>query len=177
MQEPHRNAGEDTSVAATAVSDATLAAKAATSSMPINSMTRADPMAPRLVSGISRPGGGDFACNIFNPAHQVGPSRSKSLLANRLIYLTKICIVAVQRLETIPCSRVLLIAALRLPETVTRYDLPAAIRTVSKTPAEIVGLSDRGEIATGKRADLIQVHRVDNAAAVRRVWSRGDRVA
>jgi N-acetylglucosamine-6-phosphate deacetylase len=177
MQEPHRNAGEDTSVAATAVSDATLAAKAATSSMPINSMTRADPMAPRLVSGISRPGGGDFACNIFNPAHQVGPSRSKSLLANRLIYLTKICIVAVQRLETIPCSRVLLIAALRLPEMVTRYDLPAAIRTVSKTPAEIVGLSDRGEIATGKRADLIQVHRVDNAAAVRRVWSRGDRVA
>jgi hypothetical protein len=125
-------------VAATAVSDATLAAKAATSSMPINSMTRADPMAPRLVSGISRPGGGDFACNIFNPAHQVGPSRSKSLLANRLIYLTKICIVAVQRLETIPCSRVLLIAALRLPEMVTRYDLPAAIRTVSKTPAEIV---------------------------------------
>jgi alpha-D-ribose 1-methylphosphonate 5-triphosphate diphosphatase PhnM len=145
--------------------------------MPINSVTRADPMAPRLVSGISRPGGEGFARNIFNPGHQVGPSRSKSLFANRLVYLTKICIVAVQRLETIPCSRVLLIAALRLPETVTRYDLPAAIRTVSKTPAEIVGLSDRGEIATGKRADLIQVHRVDNAAAVRRVWSRGDRVA
>ena len=171
-------------MAATAISDATLAAKAATSSMPINSVTRADPMAPRLVSGISRPGGEGFARNIFNPGHQVGPSLSKSLFANRLIYLTKICIVAVrpgaansERLETIPCSRVLLIAALRLPEMVTRYDLPAAIRTVSKTPAEIVGLSDRGEIATGKRADLIQVHRVDNAAAVRRVWNRGDRVA
>lgn len=147
----------------------------------INSVTRADPMAPRLVSGISRPGG---LRSIFNSGRQVGPSRSKSLFANRLIYLTKICIVAVrpgaangERLETIPCSRVLLIAALRLPEMVTRYDLPAAIRTVSKTPAEIVGLSDRGEIATGKRADLIQVHRVDNAAAARRVWSRGDRVA
>jgi Amidohydrolase family len=162
--------------------------------MPINPVTRADPMAPRLVSGISRPSGEGFARNIFNPGHQVGPSRSKpvqvgpsrskSLFANRLIYLTKICFVAVRpgaangaRLETIPCSRVLLIAAPRLPETVTRYDLPVAIRTVSKTPAEIVGLSDRGEIATGKRADLIQVHRVDNAAAVRRVWSRGDRVA
>ena len=169
-------------MAATAISDAMLAAKAATSSMPINSVTRADPMASRLVSGISRPGGG--ASSIFNSGRQVGPSQSKSLFANRLIYLTKICIVAVrpgaangERLETIPCSRVLLIAALRLPEMVTRYDLPAAIRTVSKTPAEIVGLSDRGEIATGKRADLIQVHRVDNAAAVRRVWSRGDRVA
>jgi hypothetical protein len=96
-------------VAATAISDATLAAKAATSSMPINSVTRADPMAPRLVSGISRPGGEGFARNIFNPGHQVGPSRSKSLFANRLIYLTKICIVAVrpgaangERLETYP---------------------------------------------------------------------------
>ncbi|MGB8430518.1 MAG: hypothetical protein WCE72_11895, partial [Pseudolabrys sp.] len=89
-------------MAATAISDTTLAAKA-TSSMPINSVTRADPMAPRLVSGISRPGGEGFARNIFNPGHQVGPSR------------TKICIVAVrpgaangERLETIPCSRVLL---------------------------------------------------------------------
>ena len=153
----------------------------------INSVTRADPMAPRLVSGISRPGGGaSYAAFsiLVTRSVQVGPSRSTSLFANRLIYLPKICIVAVrpgaangERLETIPCSRVLLIAALRLPEMVTRYDLPAAIRTVSKTPAEIVGLSDRGEIATGKRADLIQVHRVDNAAAVRRVWSRGDRVA
>ena len=170
-------------MAATAISDATLAAKAATSSMPINSVTRADPMAPRLVSGISRPGGAGLCVQYFQSCSpgrsksvQVGPSRSMSLFANRLIYLTKICIVAVrpgaansERLETIPCSRVLLIAALRLPEMVTRYDLPAAIRTVSKTPAEIVGLSDRGEIATGKRADLIQVHRVDNAAAVRRV--------
>ena len=141
-------------------------------------------MAPRLVSGISRPGGGaSYAAFSILVAKSVQVG-SKSLFANRLIYLTKICIVAVrpgaangERLETIPCSRVLLIAALRLPEMVTRYDLPAAIRTVSKTPAEIVGLSDRGEIATGKRADLIQVHRIDNAAAVRRVWSRGDRVA
>ena len=167
-------------MAATAISDATLAAKAATSSMPINSVTRADPMAPRLVSGISCPGGAGLCVQYFQSC---SPGRSKSvqvgpmsLFANRLIYLTKICIVAVrpgaansERLETIRCSRVLLIAALRLPEMVTRYDLPAAIRTVSKTPAEIVGLSDRGEIATGKRADLIQVHRVDNAAAVRRV--------
>jgi hypothetical protein len=37
--------------------------------MPINSVTRADPMAPRLVSGISRPGGEGFAHNIFNPGH------------------------------------------------------------------------------------------------------------
>lgn len=170
-------------MAATAISDTTLAAKA-TSSMPINSVTRADPDGTETRFRHQPPRWRGFVRSIFNSGRQVGPSRSKSLFANRLIYLTKICIVAVrpgaangERLETIPCSRVLLIAALRLPEMVTRYDLPAAIRTVSKTPAEIVGLSDRGEIATGKRADLIQVHRVDNAAAARRVWSRGDRVA
>ena len=71
----------------------------------------------------------------------------------------------------------LLIAALRLPDITGNYDLPAAIRTVSKTPADVVGLSDRGEIAVGKRADVIQVHRAGNAAAVRSVWSGGRRVA
>ena len=60
--------------------------------------------------------------------------------------------------DYVPSS--LLIAALRLPEERDEFDLPAAIRTVSKTPAEVVGLTDRGEIAVGKRADLIRVHQV-----------------
>lgn len=77
--------------------------------------------------------------------------------------------------DYVPSS--LLLAALRLPSESGKYDLPAAIRTVSKTAAEAVGLDDRGEIALGKRADLIQVHRVQDAAAVRKVWSRGRRVA
>jgi alpha-D-ribose 1-methylphosphonate 5-triphosphate diphosphatase len=71
----------------------------------------------------------------------------------------------------------LLVAALRLPDVSGYFDLPAAVRTVSKTPAEVVGFEDRGEIALGKRADLIQVHRAGNATAVRRVWSGGRRVA
>jgi alpha-D-ribose 1-methylphosphonate 5-triphosphate diphosphatase len=77
--------------------------------------------------------------------------------------------------DYVPSS--LLIAALRLPQASRNYDLPAAIRTVSKTPAEVVGLSDRGEIAVGKRADFIRVHRAGDAAAVRSVWSGGRRVA
>ncbi|HEX3439670.1 MAG TPA: alpha-D-ribose 1-methylphosphonate 5-triphosphate diphosphatase [Pseudolabrys sp.] len=77
--------------------------------------------------------------------------------------------------DYVPSS--LLIAALRLPEAAEDFDLPAAMRTVSKTPAEVVGLTDRGEIAVGKRADLIRVHRADEAAAVRSVWSGGRRVA
>jgi alpha-D-ribose 1-methylphosphonate 5-triphosphate diphosphatase len=77
--------------------------------------------------------------------------------------------------DYVPSS--LLIAALRLPGAAENFDLPAAIRTVSKTPAEVVGLSDRGEIAVGKRADVIQVHPVCAAAAVRKVWSGGRRIA
>lgn len=77
--------------------------------------------------------------------------------------------------DYVPSS--LLLAALRLPEAAANFDLPAAIRTVSKTPAEVVGLTDRGEIAVGKRADVIRVHRAENAAAVRGVWNGGRRVA
>ena len=77
--------------------------------------------------------------------------------------------------DYVPSS--LLMAALRLPQAATNFDLPAAMRTVSKTPAEVVGLSDRGEIACGKRADLIRVHVNDDDATVRTVWCEGRRVA
>jgi alpha-D-ribose 1-methylphosphonate 5-triphosphate diphosphatase len=68
-------------------------------------------------------------------------------------------------------------AALHLPRAVPQIALPAAIRMVSKTPAEAVGLRDRGEIAVGKRADLIRVRVVGDVPAVRSVWSGGRRVA
>jgi alpha-D-ribose 1-methylphosphonate 5-triphosphate diphosphatase len=71
----------------------------------------------------------------------------------------------------------LLMAALRLPKVVPAIDLPAAIRTVTKTPAEAVDLDDRGEIAVGKRGDLIRVHLAGDVPAVRATWQRGRRVA
>jgi len=48
---------------------------------------------------------------------------------------------------------------------------------VTKTPAEAVGLADRGEIAAGKRADLIRVHVARDIPVVRCVWREGHRVA
>jgi alpha-D-ribose 1-methylphosphonate 5-triphosphate diphosphatase len=51
------------------------------------------------------------------------------------------------------------------------------VRTVTKTPAEAVGLTDRGEIAIGRRADLIRVQVVHNVPVVRSVWRGGRRVA
>src|SRR6202048_2902121 len=77
--------------------------------------------------------------------------------------------------DYIPSS--LLMAALQLPPRVPPIDLASAIRTVTKTPAEAVGLADRGEIAVGKRADLIRVHVARDVPVVRSVWREGHRVA
>ncbi len=77
--------------------------------------------------------------------------------------------------DYVPAS--LLMAALYLPKAVPGIALAAAVRTVSKTPAEAVGLRDRGEIAVGKRADLIRVRVVGDVPAVRSVWRGGRRVA
>jgi alpha-D-ribose 1-methylphosphonate 5-triphosphate diphosphatase len=71
----------------------------------------------------------------------------------------------------------LLLAALRLPEIVPGVGLAAAIRAVTRTPAQAVGLEDRGEIAAGKRADLIRVRLVGELPVVRTVWHFGNRVA
>jgi len=59
----------------------------------------------------------------------------------------------------------------------TVMPLPAAVSLVSARPARIVGLDDRGEIALGKRADLVQVHPTDDVPVVRKVWRQGRRVA
>jgi len=60
-------------------------------------------------------------------------------------------------------------------------DLPKAVSMVSLNPARASGMDDRGEIAFGKRADLVQVRLVDmpdgaRQAVVRAVWREGRRV-
>ncbi len=59
--------------------------------------------------------------------------------------------------------------------------LPEAVALVSLNPARACDMHDRGEIAEGKRADLLQVKLVDlpgghRQAVVRGVWREGQRV-
>jgi len=59
--------------------------------------------------------------------------------------------------------------------------LPQAVATVTRNPARATGLLDRGEIATGQRADLVQMRLVElpggaRQAVVRAVWREGQRV-
>jgi alpha-D-ribose 1-methylphosphonate 5-triphosphate diphosphatase len=63
------------------------------------------------------------------------------------------------------------------------WALPKAIRTVSANPANLVGLTDRGEVAAGKRADFVRVRETPKAANLQSVpvpmasWRQGLRIA
>jgi alpha-D-ribose 1-methylphosphonate 5-triphosphate diphosphatase len=76
--------------------------------------------------------------------------------------------------DYVPAS--LLHAALLL-HTELGWSAPAAIATVTATPAERAGLDDRGELAPGHRADLVRVRIIDGFPVVQAVWRQGRRVA
>ncbi|MCL6706443.1 alpha-D-ribose 1-methylphosphonate 5-triphosphate diphosphatase [Pseudomonas sp. R2.Fl] len=57
------------------------------------------------------------------------------------------------------------------------FDLPAALRMVTKTPAQAAGLEDRGEIAIGRRADLVRIGLHDGHPYPKQIWREGARVA
>lgn len=56
-------------------------------------------------------------------------------------------------------------------------DLPRGLATVTRAPAMAAQLHDRGEIAPGKRADLIRVRRFGTAGMLRATWVAGRRMA
>ena len=76
--------------------------------------------------------------------------------------------------DYVPAS--LMLAAFRLVSG-AGFTIPRALATVSLNPARALGLEDRGEIAPGLRADLVQVHLAgENQPVVRAVWREGRRV-
>lgn len=104
-----------------------------------------------------------------------GGSHSGNVAASHLAQLGLLDILSS---DYVPGS--LLTAALQLVDE-GHMTMPQAVATVSRNPARSVGLNDRGEIATGLRADLVQVRVVEVAdghhhAVVRAVWREGQRV-
>lgn len=77
--------------------------------------------------------------------------------------------------DYVPSS--LLHGAFKLAEDVETISLPQALVLVTRRPAETVSLSDRGEIAPGKRGDLLRVRWRGGVPVVRGVWREGRRVA
>lgn len=56
-----------------------------------------------------------------------------------------------------------------------KHDMPlsSAVALISRNPAMAIGLTDRGEIAPGKRGDLVRVREIENVPAVLQTWSGG----
>lgn len=77
--------------------------------------------------------------------------------------------------DYIPFS--LIQSAFFLGEVVDQITLPEAVAMVSRNPAEAVGLTDRGVIEAGRRADLVRVRVDEHVPVVRTVWREGRRVA
>lgn len=55
--------------------------------------------------------------------------------------------------------------------------LPRAIALVTELPARMAGLTDRGRIEAGLRADLVRLRLHGTLPVVRQVWREGERVA
>lgn len=56
-------------------------------------------------------------------------------------------------------------------------NLARGIATVTAAPAEAAGLTDRGHLVSGARADVIRVTRIGGAGVMRGAWAQGQRVA
>jgi alpha-D-ribose 1-methylphosphonate 5-triphosphate diphosphatase len=69
----------------------------------------------------------------------------------------------------------LLTAVFRLLE-ISKLSLPGAIALVTANPAQALELRDRGEIAVGKRADLLAVQLVNGLPQVTTTWVAGKAV-
>jgi alpha-D-ribose 1-methylphosphonate 5-triphosphate diphosphatase len=76
--------------------------------------------------------------------------------------------------DYVPAS--LLMGAFDLARRINGYGLAAALRTVTLHPARAAGLTDRGQIAAGLRADLVRIRVVQNLPVVREVYRGGQRV-
>ncbi len=55
-------------------------------------------------------------------------------------------------------------------------DLSAGLAAVTSAPARAAGLTDRGQLVPGLRADVVRLRRVPSATSVRGLWVRGERV-
>lgn len=76
--------------------------------------------------------------------------------------------------DYVPAS--LLFAAFLLRDQVG-WGLPQAVATVSRNPARMAKLADRGEIAPGLRADLVRVRETAHIPHPLTVWMNGQRIS
>lgn len=107
------------------------------------------------------------APNFLRGGSQSGNVAVKALLQERLVD-----VLASDYVPRSPLDCAFAIAA----DPQMELDLPATIAMVSQAPAKLTGLTDRGRIETGLRADLVRVRLEGSQPVVRGVWRHGNRV-
>lgn len=101
-----------------------------------------------------------------------GKSNSGNISARHLAHHGLLDIISS---DYVPSS--LLYAALILDKLFAELSLPEVISKVTKNPANIVGLEDRGEIKPGLRADLVHFRKTNDAPIILDVWNCGKKIA
>jgi alpha-D-ribose 1-methylphosphonate 5-triphosphate diphosphatase len=71
--------------------------------------------------------------------------------------------------------RSLLSAVFQMPHLMN-VSLARAVAMATQTPARALGLTDRGSLEPGKRADLIRIHPTNVGVLIRGVWCDGARI-
>jgi alpha-D-ribose 1-methylphosphonate 5-triphosphate diphosphatase len=99
-----------------------------------------------------------------------GGSHSGNIAVSQLLQGGLVAALASDYVPAAMLDGVFRAAALGLP-------LPEAVGLASAAPARLVGLTDRGVLAPGQRADLLRVRLHDGQPVVRAVWRSGERVA
>lgn len=99
-----------------------------------------------------------------------GGSHSGNVAARELAELDLLDIISS---DYVPSA--LLLSALKVGEL--WGDMARGIRTATLAPAQAVGLSDRGELRIGTRADVLRFRMRAGVPALRAVWSRGQHIA
>lgn len=98
-----------------------------------------------------------------------GGSHSGNVAAAELAQIDRLDILSS---DYVPAG--LLMAAVQLGDL--WGDVPRGMATVTERPAAAVGLTDRGTIAIGQRADLIRFALLDGTPVLQETWSAGRRV-
>lgn len=98
-----------------------------------------------------------------------GGSHSGNVAASELAMIDRLDILSS---DYVPAG--LLMAAVELGQLWD--DLPRAMNTVTARPAQAVGLTDRGHLSVGAKADLVAFSVPGGTAAVQQTWSDGARV-
>jgi alpha-D-ribose 1-methylphosphonate 5-triphosphate diphosphatase len=134
-----------------------------------NGMTIAEFPTTREAAEASRESG--LAVLVGAPNLVLGGSHSGNIAAIDLLRDGQADILSS---DYVPAS--LMESVFALPEAGIGISLPQAVRLASLNPARAVGLENRGEIASGRRADLVRVRQFEGTPMVRAVWCAGERV-